>query len=332
MTKIQPETNAWAIGVDVGGTKVAAGFVDAHGEIHQHTRVPMNSRGTAEEGLGAVTDAIDELLKLAPKTNTSPRRIGICAPGPLDPRTGVVLNPPNVTCWRNYPLAAEIAKRYGGTVKLDNDAKSAGLAEALWGAGRGYRNVFYTTFGTGIGAGILFDGRIYHGRTGAADEAGHMVIDYHGPVCGCGKKGCIEALASGTSIAKKARARLAETAGRESAMMELAGGEIEAVTSEIVGRAYAAGDSLAKKILLETVEVVTIWLGNIVDLLEPDVIIFGGGVPAMLNPFFGDIRKGLPAWCMNKRCVEIPIVLARYGAESGIAGGAALSMLPDASE
>ena len=323
----------WAIGVDVGGTKVAAGFVDAQGEIHQHTRVPMNSRGTAEEGLAAVTGAIDELLKFAPKTNSAPRRIGICAPGPLDPHTGVVLNPPNVTCWRNYPLAAEIGRRYGGaSVKLENDAKSAGLAETLWGAGRGYRNVFCTCIGTGIGAGILFDGHIYHGRTGAADEAGHMVIDYHGPVCGCGKKGCIEALASGTSIAKMARARLAEAVGRNSAMLELAGGEIEAVTSEIVGRAYAAGDSLAKEVLLETVEVVTIWLGNIVDLLEPDVIIIGGGVAPMLNPFFEKIREGLPTWCMNKRCVEIPIVPARYGAESGIAGGAALCMLPGASE
>jgi len=328
----QQETSVWAIGVDVGGTKVAAGFVDAHGEIHQHARVPMNSRGTAEEGLAAVTGAIEELLKLAPDANTAPRRIGICAPGPLDPHIGVVLNPPNVTCWRNYPLAAEIARRYGGSVKLENDAKSAGLAEALWGAGRGYRNVFYTGIGTGIGAGILFDGRIYHGRTGAADEAGHMVIDYQGPLCGCGKKGCIEALASGTSIAKKARARLAETPERKSLMLELAGGEIDAVTSETVGRAYAAGDALAKEILLETVELVTIWLGNIVDLLEPDVIIFGGGVAAMLNPFFGEIRKGLPAWCMNKRCVEIPIVPARYGAESGIAGGAALCMIPGASE
>lgn len=328
----QLKSSEWAIGVDVGGTKVAAGFVDAHGEIHQHTRVPMNSRGTAEEGLAAVTGAIDELLKLVPEANNAARRIGICAPGPLDPRTGVVLNPPNVTCWRSYPLAAEIARRYGGSVKLENDAKSAGLAEALWGAGRGYRNVFYTCIGTGIGAGILFDGRIYHGRTGAADEAGHMVIDYHGPLCGCGKKGCIEALASGTSIAKKARARLAEAFGRESAMLEMAGGNLDAVTSEIVGRAYDAGDSLAKAILLETVELVTIWLGNIVDLLEPDVIVIGGGVAPMLNSFFHEIHKGLPGWCMNKRCVEIPIVPARYGAESGIAGGAALCMFPGASE
>src|SRR6266576_2556417 len=308
MTMTQQGGSAWAIGVDVGGTKVAAGFVDAHGQIRQHTRVPMNSQGTAEEGLAAVTSAIDELLKLAPDKNAGRRPIGICAPGPLDPHTGVVLNPPNVTCWRNYPLAAEIARRYNGSVKLDNDAKSAGLAEALWGAGRGYRKVFYACIGTGIGAGILFDGRIYHGRTGAADEAGHMVIDYHGPVCGFGKKGCIETMASGPAIGRKARERIAAQPERKSAILGLAGGNVDAITSEIVGRAYAAGDSLAKEILVETVEVLTIWLGNIVDLLEPDVIIIGGGVAAMLNPFFEDIRKLLPTWSLNKRCLEITVV------------------------
>ena len=328
MTTTRREASEWAIGVDVGGTKVAAGFVDAQGEIRQHTRVPMNSHGTAEEGLAAVTGAIDELLKLADETNSGARHIGICAPGPLDPHTGVVLNPPNVTCWRNYPLAAEITRRYGGSVKLENDAKSAGLAEALWGAGRGYRNVFYTCIGTGIGAGILFDGRIYHGRTGAASEAGHLVIDYHGPPCGCGKRGCIEPLASGTAIGKQARARLAEACGCKSVMLELAGGNIDAVTSETVGHAYAAGDPLAKEILLETVHLITIWLGNIVDLLEPDVIVVGGGVAAVLNPFLGTICEQLPAWSLNKRCLEIPIVPARYGAEAGIAGGAALCTIP----
>src|SRR5260370_12294889 len=113
------------MGVDGCGTKLAEGLVDAKGEIHQHPRVSMNSHGTAEEGLAAVTAAIDELLKLAPERNSAARRIGICAPGPLDPHTGVVLNPPNVPCWRNFPLAAEIARRYGGSVKLENDAQSA---------------------------------------------------------------------------------------------------------------------------------------------------------------------------------------------------------------
>jgi glucokinase len=316
--------NGCVIGVDVGGTKVAAGFVDRQGEILQHTRTAMNPAGSAAEGLAAVTSAIDALLKMAPASRGAVQRIGICAPGPLDPHTGVVLNPPNVPCWRNFPLAAEISRRYGGSVKIDNDANAAGLAEGLWGAGRGYKNVFYATIGTGIGTGILFDGRIYHGRTGAAAEGGHVTIDYNGPLCNCGKRGCIEVLASGTAVGKKARARLTEGMGRQSAMLDLAGGNLNAVTSELVGQAYVAGDPLAKEILLETVEQLTVWLGNIIDLLEPDVMIMGGGVAAMLSPFFDEIRNRLPAWCLNSRCLEIPLVAARYGANAGVAGGAAL--------
>jgi glucokinase len=324
MAMTQSSHRGYAIGVDVGGTKVAAGFVDPQGEITHHTRTAMNPRGSAEEGLAAVTTAIDALLKMAPEAVGAAQRIGICAPGPLDPQTGVVLNPPNVPCWRNFPLAAEISRRYGGFGKIENDANAAGLAEGLWGAGRGYRNVFYACIGTGIGTGILFDGRIYYGRTGAAAEGGHVCIDYNGPRCGCGKKGCIETLASGTAIGKKARARLAEKTRSSHAMLKLAGGDIEGVTSEIVGRAYAAGDPLAKEILLETVELLAVWLGNIVDLLEPDVMILGGGAATMLSPFFGEIRNRLPAWCVNSRCLEIPLVPARYGENAGIAGGAAL--------
>src|SRR6266850_2358341 len=178
------------IGVDVGGTKVAAGFVDAQGEITQHTRTAMNPRGTAEEGLAAVTTAIDTLLKMAPEMYGGVQRIGICAPGPLDPQTGVVVNPPNVPCWRNFPLAAEISRRYGGFVRIDNDANAAGLAEALWGAGRGYKNVFYAGIGTGIGTGILFDRRIYYGRTGgAAGAGGWKHHGHHQRGCGTGLHG-----------------------------------------------------------------------------------------------------------------------------------------------
>jgi predicted NBD/HSP70 family sugar kinase len=130
----QTSQREYVIGVDVGGTKVAAGLVDQQGEITRHTRTAMNPNGSAEEGLAAVTSAIDALLKLAPEARDAGWRIGICAPGPLDPHTGVVLNPPNVPCWRNFPLAAEISRRYGGSVKIDNDANAAALAEGLWGA------------------------------------------------------------------------------------------------------------------------------------------------------------------------------------------------------
>jgi glucokinase len=312
------------IGVDVGGTKVAAGLVDSAGKITHQIRTPMNAND-AVAGMAAVTSAIDKVLAVLdpePELQSTISGIGICAPGPLDPRTGLVINPPNLPGWRNFPLADEITKRYHLPVRVDNDGNAAALAEALWGAGRGYRSVFCATLGTGIGTGIVFDGRIYHGRTGAAAEGGHITIDYRGPRCKCGKLGCIEILASGTAIARRASEQMA--AGRSSAILEQAGGGIERITGEMVGRAYVAGDALAKELLQETAMFLTVWLGTIVDLLEPDVMIVGGGVALMLQPFFGEIREKLPSWSVNPRSQEIPLVSAYYGADAGVAGGAAL--------
>jgi len=305
--------------VDVGGTKVAAGLVDANGEICSHIRVPMISNLSAQEGLNAVLAAIAQVL---PNGTEHVSGIGICAPGPLDPTTGVILNPPNVPCWRNFPLAESIQKTYHVPVRVDNDANAAALAETRWGAARGYRNVFYATIGTGIGTGIIFNGHIFHGRTGAAGEGGHVSIDYRGPLCGCGKPGCIEVLASGTAIAKRARAKIAE--GCRSSILELAGGNQDAVTGEIVGKAFTAGDPLATEILTETAEIVALWLGNMIDLLDPDIIVIGGGAAALFSPFFDHLRQLIPQLTVNPRANEVPIVSSRYGTDSGIAGGAAL--------
>jgi glucokinase len=315
-----------AVGVDIGGTKVAAGVVDAYGKILAHTRAPMNCHASAEEGLASVLAAIESLFTQDAPNRAKIQCIGICAPGPLDPRTGVIINPPNVPCWRDFPLADEVAKRYSAHVKVDNDANAGGLAEQLWGAGRGYRNVFFATIGTGIGTGIVLDGKIFHGRTGAAAEGGHVSIDFNGPVCNCGKKGCIEVLASGTAIARRARERLGQSPELGSQILALAGGEPSAVRSEMVGKAAQAGDPLAKEILGQTLEYLAIWLGNTVDLLEPEVIILGGGAAAMLRPYFGEIQKRMKKWCINSRYLEIPLVPAHYGENAGIAGGAALCL------
>jgi glucokinase len=307
------------VGVDIGATKVAAALVTAEGEIGQKTRVPMISTGDAATGFAAVKEAIAAIYSAAPPGAVT--GIGICSPGPLDPVTGVVLNPPNLPCWRNFPLAAETEAAFGIPARVDNDGNAAGLAEALWGAGAGYRNVFYATLGTGIGAGIVFDRKIYHGRTGGAAEGGHVSIDYKGPRCACGKRGCIEALASGPRIAQRAREKLA--AGVESRILAHAG-SVEQVQAEHVGAAFGEGDEVAREVLTETAFLLTLWLGNIVDLLEPDVIVVGGGVAELMSSFFAGMSAGLPLCCLNQRANEIPLVLARYGADAGIAGAAAL--------
>jgi glucokinase len=314
------ESGKAVLGVDIGGTKIAVGIVDRSGKILAQGRTPMVANGTPEAALDAVVSAIDSMLSSSGQIEG----IGICAPGPLDPKSGIVLNPPNLPCWRNFPLAEKVRAKYSVPVKVDNDANAAALAETLWGAAQGFHYVFYATIGTGIGTGIVFDGAIYHGKTGSAGEGGHVSIDYRGPVCACGKRGCIEILAAGPAIGARARAKVAAEPSRGKTILDLVKGDISSITSPHVGKAFESGDPMAREVLEETVHLLTIWLGNIIDLLDPDVIVMGGGVAAMLKSFLEKIKSGLPDWCVNPRASKIPLLMAHYGADAGIAGGAAL--------
>jgi glucokinase len=171
----------------------------------------------------------------------------------------------------------------------------------------------------------VFDQRIYHGRTGSAAEGGHLSIDYHGPRCGCGKRGCIEALCSGPAIAQRAREFVAKSgATTGSSLRALAAGESGRLTAEMVAEAFRTGDAIAREVLETTANLLAIWLGNVIDLLEPDVIVFGGGLSQLMSGFFGQIQQQLPRYSINQRCGEIPLLLAKYGSDAGIAGAAAL--------
>jgi glucokinase len=316
------------LGVDIGGTKVAAGLVDAFGTIICKSRTPMNASGTPEEGLASVLTAMRDAMRQCQSARAGFKLggVGICSPGPLDPRTGVVINPPNLPCWRDFPLAARVSAEFGVPALVENDANAAALAESIWGAGSGYRTVFYATLGTGIGTGLVIDGRIYNGRTGSATEGGHVTIDWRGPKCGCGKHGCIEVLASGPAIASRARAKVKADAKRGAPLITAALDSVEKIQAEHVAIQWRAGDPLAREILVETMDYLIVWLGNVIDLLEPDVIVIGGGIGQLASEWFDYIRAKLPAWIIIKRGAEIPIVLARYVADSGIAGAAALCL------
>jgi glucokinase len=282
----------------------------------------MQAHGNAAEGLAAVRAAIDTALHENPGVTV--RGIGLISPGPVDPQTGTVLNPANLPCWLNFPLAEEIQQAYDLPTHVHNDANAAGLAEALWGAGVRYKCMFYATIGTGIGTAITYNSQLYLGRTGAAGEGGHNTIDFRGAKCHCGKSGCIETFASGWAIAGRAQDRLVREGQRGRRIIELADGKRENVTSETLAKAWAEGDPLATEILRETADILAVWFGNVVDLLEPDVIVVGGGISHLIVQWFDRIASQLPFWSVNKRCGEIPFAEAKYRTDSGIAGAAAL--------
>jgi glucokinase len=198
-----------ALGVDIGGTKVAVGLVNSRGQIRHAARAPMAARGDAEQGFRAVLNAIDSVMPQARTARV--RAIGVCAPGWVESEKGVLLTATNLPCWRNFPLARKIEKHYGLPTRLTNDASAAALAEAKWGAGARHESIFYVSLGTGIGTAMVRDGEIYHGRAGGGCEGGHMTVNFSGPLCGCGKRGCIEMYASGTAISRRARSLLGST-------------------------------------------------------------------------------------------------------------------------
>jgi glucokinase len=307
------------LAVDIGGTKVEAGLANSSGEILSTTRAPMVANKSAAEGLAAVRAAIDGVVKERAAKRMG--AMGISVPGWVDSKTGTVLNAANLPCWKDFPLQREIEKHYGLPVRVANDAKAAALAEARWGAGRGYRNVFYATLGTGLGTGLVLDGRIYMGRRGPGGEGGHTTINFQGLQCPCGKRGCAEMYISGPAIARNAKERI----GRDhSLMLKLAGGEVAKVTAEIVARASAEGDALAKEVLADLAEHLAIWLGNVIDLLEPEVIVIGGGMADVAMSLMGDVRKHLERWACSPGNEGTAIVKAFYGAESALVGAAAL--------
>jgi len=313
------------LGVDIGGTKVAAGLFTPSGKILAASRERMVADRSANEGLKAVFRAIDRILGDAKAP--AARSIGISVPGWVDSRGGRVINAANLPCWRNYPLARKVAQHYGLPAQIANDADAAALAYATWGAGAHAKNVFYVSLGTGIGTGMASQGKVCLGRGGSAFEGGHMTINFEGPQCPCGKRGCIEMYASGNAIARMARARLRGARPRNSRMLALAGGAADAITAEIVTRAAKAREKVALGVLRHSADSLAIWLGNIIDLLEPDVIIFGGGLGHTYIELLPRIRQQLKHWAINPRHAQIPIVEARFGAESALVGAAALCVV-----
>ena len=308
------------LGVDIGGTKVAAGLVNEAGEILCRFRVPMIADRSAEDAFNSVCGAIDWVMQ----SSAAPvRAIGVSSPGPLDPRRGVILKTPNLPCWKDFPLLDEIEQKYGLPTRVENDANAAGLAESMWGAGADHHSVFYVTIGTGVGTAIIQDRIIFHGRTGSAAEGGHMTIDLNAPVrCGCGKRGCLESMVSGPAIAQRGRKHFAHSSGDGSVSGNT--GHPDPITTEAIFTACENGNLWATQIIQHTTELLAVWLGNIIDLLEPDLIVVGGGVGTRLTNWLPRIAAGIPLWSINPRAHEIPLLPARYGADSGLAGAAAL--------
>ncbi len=312
------------IGIDVGGTKVAGGLVTQKGRLVESQVVPTHADKGFRKSYAQIIHLIGRLLGAAGGAKNV-KGIGICAPGPLNPKTGVVLNPPNLPGWRNIQLARQVAKEFGLAARLENDANAAGLAEVLFGSAVGYKDVFYVTVSTGIGTGIIIDRKIYHGKNGIAGEGGHVSIDFHSPYrCGCGTYGCIEALAAGPGMARRARVMLEQEHSARSALRDLVGGHSEQITPLMIQQAAHQGDRVAKAVLDETGFYLGVWLAGMITLFDPEAIVIGGGVARIGKPLFDKIRETIPSHTINGFAAKTPILPAKLHTNVGIYGAASV--------
>jgi glucokinase len=313
------------MGVDVGGTKIAGGLVGSRGRLAARQVVPTLAHKGLATSLGQVLRLIETLIARAGGRERL-TGIGICSPGPLNPKTGVVLNPHNLPGWIDVPLARMVRERFGVPALLENDANAAGLAEVLIGAAAGHRNIFYVTLSTGIGTGIIIDGKIYHGKNGVAGEGGHVVVEPRSEyICGCGTPGCIEAIASGPGMARRARVLLEQKPAEASLLRAMTRGDLRKITPKMIGEAAKRKDAAARRILDETGFYLGVWLGGMVSLLDPEAIVIGGGVSEIGKPLFDKIRATLPGYTINRAVVPtLPIMPAKLRRDVGIYGAASL--------
>ncbi|MEA3490113.1 MAG: ROK family protein [Candidatus Omnitrophota bacterium] len=316
----------YVIGVDIGGTKIATGIVSREGKLIQKSVVPTLAKRGFDVSISQVYKSIEEVLGIGRVRRKDIEGIGVCAPGPLDPLKGIIHNPPNLRGWKEVPLASLIRKNFRIKTKLENDANAAGMAEMIWGAAKGYKHVFYVTVSTGIGTAVIVNGKIYHGKNGMAGEGGHVTIDFNSKQarCNCGNIGCIEALASGPNTVRRLRKRLKGDPRIKTNIMDMADGDLEKITMVTLGEAAREKDKVALETIAEQGKLLGIWLGSMINVLDPEIVVIGGGVSLLGSVLFNAIRSSVLSHTINIYADKTPIVQAKLKRNVGIYGAASI--------
>lgn len=328
-----------ALGVDIGGTKVAAVLLDERGSVVARQRGPVAPESNAAS-LTSVVAVVDRLLEDSSELGPGARErligIGAGAPGGVDWRKGVLLGATNLA-WRNLPLSEALSKRYGVPALVDNDVNAAAWGERCFGGWERPRerlgqegtpsHLVFITVGTGIGSGLIENGRIVRGRRGAG-EIGHIPVLQHGPRCKCGMVGCLEAAASGPALGAAGR-RLAES-GESPRLMELAGGNAAAITAAHVIQAASEGYPGPRTLLEREGEYLALATLIAARMLDPELVVIGGGLAEAGRPLFDAIWAALRKMRPRDPTPETYVVPSRLGAEAGAIGAAALVLVPEA--
>lgn len=303
------------IGVDLGGTRLRAGRLDKQLNIIE--RAEMLTK--ADEGLDATIGRIKDIIKeVLPEDKSSLLGIGISVPGPCNPETGVVVAPPNLPGWSDVPLADILKKEFAVPIYIGNDANVAALAEVSVGSAQGYKHVIYITVSTGIGSGIINDGRLILGKTGIANEAGHMMMLVDGE-----RVSTLEKEAAGPSLARQAKERI--QAGEKSTLAEMSANDLNKIDAKMIGDAALDGDDLAVDIVKRGGKIVGLGLVNLLHIFNPEIIVIGGGVSYIGDLWFDEIRETVQANTIDDDYwKDTPIIPSKISEDVSILGSATL--------
>lgn len=320
--------SGWVVGVDIGGTNVVVGLVNTDtGEVSglrsRATEALQGADRAVTNVARMVESSLAETLEAHDASRDDVAGMGIGSPGPLDLDEGIVLDAFNLG-WKDFPLRAKLSEAVGLAASLDNDANCATYGEWWKGAGRGADSLVGVTLGTGIGGGIILDGRLVHGASGSAAELGHTTISLNGRRCKCGNYGCLEAYASGPNIAARAVEGL--EAGAESVLLDLVEGKLEVITAATVYEALTLGDTYAHEVMAETARYLGTGIANIINILNPEVVVVVGGVTRAGEHLFAPLRSEVRRRAFKVSSAACRIVPGELPETAGVVGAAGIFM------
>lgn len=318
----QQSNQSWALGVDLGGTKIAMAAVDGAGVATDYVKFPTPAGANPESVVSEIAKAIKQLTA---KANSSPAGIGIGVAGQINPNNGDVIFGPNLR-WKNVPFSAMLSQETGLPVTVLNDVRSAAWGEWLHGAGKGCDDIVCLFVGTGIGGGVVSGGRMLTGSANSACELGHITIDMYGPACTCGNVGCLEAHSSGWALAKITEEAIAADPKSGEAICKFNGGSAKGVMASTLIQAAHQGDPLAQIIIEEATLALVAGATSLVNAFNPRRMILGGGVVDAFPRLVERVHQGVKQRALSSATANFDVVRAHLGGQAGIIGAAAFAL------
>ena len=310
------------VGIDLGGTKALAGVVDANGTVRSRVWLPSRDLvGRPAELLDRLAEGAAAAADQADVPFATIAAVGVCVPGPLDSSRSVVAIAPNLG-WVEVAVRQELERRLPHkSVFVENDVRAAALSEHKLGAGQGYDSMLSVFVGSGVGGGMVFDGRLYHGAHGGAGEIGHMIVRAGGPRCGCGRAGCLEAMAARDAVTRYVIREVDR--GHRTALTDILHGNLRALTSRDLALAIAQNDAVAVRAARRSARYSGLAIGGVVNLLDPAIVVIGGGIAEALGQRYVDWAKEIAyRQILASSAREVPIVASKLGDDAGLLGAA----------